>query len=177
MSIDDIKKKIEEEAVEAERVFRLAIEQALPFNQNLRLTHGPKRKDTYALFEFIESIPHADGAENARHWYANGPVCEDRPGVLAVFHPAIHKKDGEWDKIYKTAQAIAKDLKRWIWLTVGEDRWARISLGPDPRRDPDDVEDDEDTTGPQYNAKGEYQNDQFITTMGPDGEEHFVGCS
>ncbi len=84
-----------------------------------------------------------------------------------------HKQPDGWQWICNTAITLAQDLDRWIWVTVGADRWARIIAGDDPRI----ARGDDDTTGPQYDANGEYQNDQYVTAFSPTGEEHFVGCS
>lgn len=140
---------------EALRIFRLAAKEPFLFNENFRLSPD----DLGTLLEFAETA----GATNAdvRQWYANGLTYRDRPGVLASFHPLIHKREGEWPRIHEMAAALAKDLERWIWLTLGEDRWVRIITGPDPT---DAV-------------NGRYQNDQYITAFSPAGEERFIGCS
>jgi len=118
----------------------------LACNRTLRMTYAD-------LQSVLERDP------DARNWYANGPDCDDRPSVLASYHPLIHKR--QWREIYDTAKTLAIDLRRWIWLTVGEDRWARIFIGQDPS-DPD---------------TGRFYNDQWITAFSPTGEEKFVGCS
>ncbi len=139
MSTDDIKKRIAADAADAKRVFDLARAQPFLCNENYRLVYldrkHTKRDDTLTLLKFAETV----NATNAdvRQWYAIGETCRDRPGVLAVFHPLIHKQEAAWEWICNTAIALAKDLKRWVWVTLGEDRWARIVLGDDPRGEDD----------------------------------------
>jgi hypothetical protein len=164
--VKKLEQRLEQEQLDTKRVFDLARTQSFPFNRNYRIVGSDQLQQ---LGEYIETVDAR--TFDVRYWYANGPVCEDRPNVLASFHPVIHKRDGEWDRIYRLAQDLAKDLKRWIWITVGEDRWARLILGDDPG-DASDTK-----TGPLYDANGKYQNDQYITTVGPNGEEIFVGCS
>lgn len=172
--IDDIKKRIEDDTQEGKRVFALARKESLPFNKNLRLVYDQKTKrdDMETLGRFGETVGMA--AFDVRYWYANGADCQDRPGVLATFHPVIHKREDGWKWIIETAIALAKELERWIWVTLGEDRWVRIMLGDDPRKER--RHGDDDKTSPLF-VDGEYQNDQYITTFSPTGEEHFVGCS
>lgn len=170
-AIDEIEARIAQEARQAKATFERARKETFVFNENLRLDE--RRADTKALLNFVRALPpEAEASAEVRRWYANGPVCEDRPGVLAVFHPAVHKREGEWERIYALAQQLAKDLERWIWITLGEDRWVRLILGPDPRH-----EEDDESAGPLVDHAGTYQNDQSVTAVGPCGEEHFVGCS
>lgn len=167
MSKTDIENMVETEAEEGRRVFRLMKDLPLPCNDSYRLSHPD-------LDQAIASIRQFDPQNlEFRRWYANGPTCEDRPNVLASYHPVIHKRDDAWKQIVETAIALAKDLNRWIWLTLGEDRWVRILAGHMPH-DPAWAE---RTSGPLFNAAGEYQNDQYITCFAPDGREFFVGCS
>jgi hypothetical protein len=172
---DDIKKRIEDDAKDGKRVFALAQQQPFPFNKNLRLVydHDTERDDLEELCRFGETVGMT--SFDVRLWYANGPECQDRPGVLATFHPVVHKRDDGWKWIIETAIALAKELERWIWVTIGEDRWVRIMLGTDPTKERRRGEDD-DETSPLF-VNGEYQNDQYITTFSPTGDEHFVGCS
>lgn len=168
-----LKQILEQERNDGERVARLARARPdLPFNDTYRLAYrkSPARDDTRTLLTFAESVGALSG--DCRRWYANGETCEDRPSVLATFHPLLYQPDGGWAQICETARALAKDLGRWIWVTRGEDHWVRILVGSDPRDD-----DDDRPTGPMFNAEGKYQNDQYITTFSPDGKEHFVGCS
>lgn len=164
----EIKEIVTEEAgsqAEAKRVFQQAAREPFPFNENYRLNGD----DLRTLLEFAETT----GATNAdvRQWYANGLECRDRPGVIASFHPLIHKREGEWPRIHQMAKSLAMDLGRWIWLTLGEDRWVRLMTGPDPA-----ILEREEQPNPLL-VNGKYQNDQFITTFSPAGLERFIGCS
>jgi hypothetical protein len=152
------------------RILQAALQQPFPFNENYRLASSRDRDDVKQLLIFAEK----EGATCAdvRLWYANGTEHQDRPGVLGSFHPLIHKTEEGWAWIIDTAEKLAKDLKRWIWVTLGEDRWVRIIVGEDPQEE----QDDDNPTGALY-VDGKYQNDQYITTFSPEGKEHFVGCS
>ncbi len=147
----------------AREVVKLALAQPFSFNRNYRISP----EDLRTLLEFAEGVG-ATGPD-LRLWYANGASCEDRDSAIATFHPMIHKMEGEWERICVTAKSMARRLRRWIWLTIGEDRWVRIMVGDDPDQDVEGI-------GPLF-VNGKYQNDQFITTYSPLGEERFVGCS
>ncbi len=160
---DNIETRFQRAEVEAKRVLALALKHPLRCNETYRMAYD----DMTELLEFAKTVD----ATNAdiRLWYANGPLCADRPGVISSFHPMLHKQPGVFAWICDRGQALAKFLERWVWVTIGEDRWVRIMVGPSP--------DDEDARPHPLYVDGKYQNDQYITTFSPNGEERFVGAS
>lgn len=119
------------------------------------------------------SLLTAAGESDVRQWYANGlDLPTDRPGLIGLLHPQIHKSEGVWEAVIAAAIETAKRLNKWVWVTQGECRWVYVILGDAPV--------DEDSTGTNsalHDIHGEWQNDQYITCFDPQGAEHFFGSS
>lgn len=163
MSKNEFEQRIAKTEIESKRVFDVIRKTRFPFNDTYRLQESDDFKNALIAAENA-------GAQNSHvlEWYARGPECRDRPTTLATFHPLIHKR--EWKRIHASAQALAIELGRWIWLTIGEDRWARILIGDDPMTV-------QPKFNPQLDAKGRYQNDQYLTCFSPTGKEQVIGAS
>lgn len=100
-------------------------------------------------------------------WYANGPtIPKDRPGLIAMLHPQFHKRG--WDEIAETAEQIAKELKRWIWVVEAEaSRWHLIMIGDAPTNEGGCPEWKKHVRG----------GDQYIAVINPKGEWKVLGAS
>jgi len=123
---------------------------------------GARTGDTLPLME-------AAGNDAIREWYANGTLLPtDRPGLIGLLHPQLHKSKGVWKAVISAAIATAKRLNKWVWVTQGECRWVYVVLGDAPT---------DDTDSALTDINGEWQNDQYITCFDPDGKEHYIGCS
>lgn len=146
------------------RTFTIGHDDLRPLLQHVETLADRRMPGRDAWFDAFmgDTTEYGASASSLLAWWSNGPAPAPRRGMLAMYHPQVHKRF--WSRIYREARRMAQALERWVWIVeANETRWMMLLLGDAP----DDEQGQTDTTG----------GDQYLACFAPDGTFHFVGCS